>query len=492
LITAIAEVGETNLLTIEGALLCSFLQIETGYLRQGRMTCERCADVIEETLGNDHPLALEAEHILISASHQEGLLLNALDDAVSLCRRAESSTDLGYKHPAALRYRAQLGGLYIECGLYSSAESVLAIVQQDTRHPEILRIRSQLALAQYHLGKLDISEKTIFTALYGQLFLYLRFNEDKLWPKNDTCKSIRQFLKDSPLLHGVEQAFKAAHPESTTHPDILYSLLTCAKVLAREPRADLELAVRILRLVRDSGASKFGQVHSLPLLASLTMGEVLSKMAMKGSDDVTRQKLYNKAISSLDFVTQPKPVPSRSAISFVEEPDPHDITFVLDSDHPLLLSARQEHVLLSLLFSEPEATMEHVLDGKNELNAILTAQRNRPGPNHRQTIKTLITVLSIELSFSEPSSDVIGIYKEIVEPLASDHTEQERFLECLLLRERVAGIVRSRPDLFGDEYRSLLGDIERQISEGEVVGDSSIRGAVERVKERVDIMMRSI
>ncbi|CEI68316.1 hypothetical protein FVEN_g5514 [Fusarium venenatum] len=487
LMTTISEIGETDILTIEVALLCSFLHIETGHISEGRLICERYANVIEEILGNEHPLALEAEHILITASHQEGNFFNALDDSISLCRRSGSNVNLGHKHPSTLKYKTQLGTLYIECGLYSSAEDLLKTAVEDSHHPETLKGCTQLALAQYHLGKLDMAEKTIFKALYGYFLHYLRFDKDKLWLESDSSKSIRQFLNDSPLLHGVQQAFKAAKPDCARHPDILYSLLTCAKIVSREPRTDLGLALRILRLVRDAAMNMFGQFHTLALQASLTMGGILSKSAMRDVDDVGGQEHCSEAISSFDFILQPSTVPLHSTTCFVEESD-----LFLDSDHPILLGARQERVLLNILFSPPEAGIEHVLDGKDELNAILTAQRNRLGPYHRQTVKTQTTILSLEVSFSTPSPDVKDIFKDIVGPLASGDAEQERFLECLLLRERVAGIVRDRQELLGDDFKDLLGHIRSQIKKGEDMEDLSIRGAVKRVRQRTNSMMRDL
>uniref|UniRef100_A0A0D2Y319 MalT-like TPR region domain-containing protein n=1 Tax=Fusarium oxysporum (strain Fo5176) TaxID=660025 RepID=A0A0D2Y319_FUSOF len=251
---AIVKIGETNLLTIEVALLSSFLQVETGQVGRGRISCERCVEVIEEAFGNEHPLALEAEYILISAAQQEGMFILALDDSASLCRRAEASVDLGHNHPSALKYKTQLGTLHIECGNYLTAKTVLTEVKENglslwgADHPEALRVRSQLALAQYHLGELESAESDIFSALYCQLQTYLRYQSDKLWPKHDSNCGIRSFLREAPLLQGIADAFAASDSGAAPHPDILYTLFTCGKILTRQPLSDLDLALRILGL----------------------------------------------------------------------------------------------------------------------------------------------------------------------------------------------------------------------------------------------------
>ncbi|KAJ4012011.1 hypothetical protein NW752_004406 [Fusarium irregulare] len=496
LVSSIIRIGETNPLTIETALLCSFLQIETGCAAEGRITCERCADVIEETLGNEHPFALEAEHILISASYREGAFLSALDDSISLHRRAESSAELGHKHPSTLKYKYQLGELYIENGFYSTAEGILAAVRDDveqlwgSQHPEVLRARSQLALAQYHLGKVEIAEKAIFSTLRDQIQLYIPLDKDKIWLKNDDNTSVRRFINSNPpLLRRIGEAFKAKHLESAPHPDILQSLLTCGKILSRHPNADLDLALDIFHLVRDAGVAKLGQLHSLPLLASLKMGEISSSMAMGEMDGIRRQELYGQAMSSFDFIMRPDTVvldPPK-----IEESTSGTTAIRLDTDHPIFLGTRQESSLASLLFSKSEPGKEYVLKCKDELDAILARQKSRPGQGHRQTVKTLLTLLTIALSFSEPLLEAAEIYEEILEPLANIEVERERYLECLLMRERVAEIIECRADVFGDKYQDLLSEIGRQVMEGEEMEDPSVRQAVRRVKERTSARRRS-
>ncbi|KAL7767320.1 hypothetical protein ACKLNR_001621 [Fusarium oxysporum f. sp. zingiberi] len=411
---AIVKIGETNLLTIEVALLSSFLQVETGQVGRGRISCERCVEVIEEAFGNEHPLALEAEYILISAAQQEGMFILALDDSASLCRRAEASVDLGHNHPSALKYKTQLGALHIECGNYLTAKTVLTEVKENglslwgADHPEALRVRSQLALAQYHLGELESAESDIFSALYCQLETYLRYQSDKLWPKTDSNCGIRSFLRETPLLQGIADAFAASGSGAAPHPDILYTLFTCGKILTRQPLSDIDLALRILGLVRDAGKKSLGRFHSLPLMACLSIGEVHSTTGMMKPDEIERQDLYRKAISCFTTVIGHEAALSGStetAGKEKEKEDQPDQSVPLDSDHPIILHARQELLLTKLLASEFEKDTIRSLDYSDELKVILAAQQSRPGRSHRQTVKTLITALTLELCLERPSTE---------------------------------------------------------------------------------------
>ncbi|KAH7244423.1 uncharacterized protein BKA55DRAFT_573884 [Fusarium redolens] len=495
---AIVKIGETNLLTIEVALLSSFIQVETGQVCQGRISCERCADVIEEAFGNEHPLALEADYILISASQQEGMLTLALDDSASLCRRAESSVDLGHNHPSALKYKSQLGVLHIECGNYLTAKDILTKVEKDgvnlwgSEHPEVLRVRSQLALAQYHLGELESAETNIFAALYRQLQTYLRFQNDKLWPMNDSNYGIRSFLRKTPLLQGIGDAFAASGSGTATHPDILYTLFTCGKILTRQPHSDLDLALRILGLVRDAGKKNLGRFHPLPLLTCLSIGEIHSTRGMMKADDIERRDLYRKAISCFNTVIDHGTASSGSTkTAGKEKADQPDLSVPLDSDHPIILHARQESILTKLLASEFEDGTTDTLDYSDKLDVIVAAQQSRPGRSHRQTVKTLITILTLELCLEKPSIEtVIEIKDEILWIIQKTDAEHERLLECLLLRERLAGILTSRQELLGKDYNHLLGCIKEQIREGEVMEDVSLKEAVGRAKERMSPMLR--
>ncbi|KAF5241795.1 hypothetical protein FANTH_9011 [Fusarium anthophilum] len=440
---AIVKIGETSLLTIEAALLSSFLQVETGQVRLGRISCERCAEVIEEAFGNEHPLALEAEFILISAAQREGYLTLALDDSASLCKRAESTTDLGAHHPSTLKYKSQLGALHIECGNYSTAKAILTDVEEigvrlwGDEHPDVLRVRSQLSLANYHLGALQTAETESFAVLYCQLRKYLRCQRDKLWQKYDSNDGVRSFLRKTPLLQGIEDAFAASRSEVAAHPDILYTLFTCGKILTRQPLSDLNLAHKILGLVRDAGKKSLGRFHPLPLLACLFIGEIHSTMGMANADDKERRELYRKAILSFTNVIGGE-APSSGCTNTVGEdyPDQPYLSVPLDSEHPIILHARQEYAFAKLLASEFENDTTQKVDYSGELNVILAAQQSRPGRSHRQTIKTLMTILTLELCLESPSVETVnGTISEIIWIIEKTDAEHQRFLECLLLRE---------------------------------------------------------
>ncbi|KAF5235241.1 hypothetical protein FAUST_7206 [Fusarium austroamericanum] len=575
LINAITGIGQKHILTVETALLLSSLQIETGQFSQGRLACERCADVIEDTFGNEHPLALEAEHILISASHQKGMLLAALDDSLSLCHRAQSSVNLGQNHPSILRYMSQLGEIRIECGQYSSAETLLQEVYAiaiakglwEAPHPEISRVQSQLALAQFYAGKLAIAEKSICEALWHQYNTYISRTEAYLSSK-----------KGRMILTGLlADLFPQQDLEPHTHTEVLRSLLTAARILSSHPRQIIQ-ALETLKLARDAGRAKLGGFHPLPLMASLMMGEIYSTAAMTSSEETTREEYYGKAMSSFNFVMEQKDLPLPTVNDLIKEadsqdsrdppgshedsnsssifrddpphpkgdskapacgfystetqsvPEPkgedgqydqgsrHTRMRIFLTEHPIVLSTRQERILICILSSQFGTKVGNVLDFKDELDDILAAQKIQPGQSHRQTVKTLTTLLALELSFPEPTEDLSKVYAELLLPLgrkeirkqevlpfsvdktksasvtslSQSHVEHERFLECLLLRERVAGILNRRPDILRDEYLELLRDIKRQLTGGETFGDPSMQVALEGVKNRTETMLREI
>ncbi|CVL02046.1 uncharacterized protein FMAN_08167 [Fusarium mangiferae] len=494
---AIVKIGETNLLTIEVALLSSFLQVETGQVHHGRISCERCAEVIEKAFGNEHPLALEAEFILISAAQREGFLTLALDDSASLCRRAESTANLGHGHPSTLKYRSQLGALHIECGNYSTAEAILTAVQEygvrlwGERHPEVLRVRSQLSLAKYHLGALEAAETETFAVLYCQLQKFLRFQRDDLW-QEDAHYGVRSFLRKS-LLKDIGGVFATSGSGVAAHPDILYTLFLCGKIFTRQPHSELDLALSVLGLVRDAGKKSLGRFHPLPLMACLSIGEIHSTTAMVKADDKERQELYRKAIWCFNTVAGDE-APSSGCTNLLgeEDADQLDLSVPLDSEHPIILHARQESILAKLLASEFENDTTQDVDYSSELNVILAAQQSRPGRSHRQTVKTLMSILTIELCLEKPSIETVtGIIFEIMWILEKTDAERERFLECLLLRERLAGVLATRQDLFRKDYGHLIVFIERQIKEAEGVEDESMRKSVGRVKDRISLMSNS-
>ncbi|KAH7216449.1 hypothetical protein BKA60DRAFT_636928 [Fusarium oxysporum] len=406
-----------------------------------------------------------------------------------------------WPHPSALKYKTQLGTLHIECGNYLTAKTVLTEVKENglslwgADHPEALRVRSQLALAQYHLGELESAESDIFSALYCQLQTYLRYQSDKLWPKNDSNCGIRSFLRETPLLQGIADAFAASGSGAAPHPDILYTLFTCGKILTRQPLSDIDLALRILGLVRDAGKKSLGRFHSLPLMACLSIGEVHSTTGMMKPDEIERRDLYRKAISCFTTVIGHEAALSGStetAGKEKEKEDQPDQSVPLDSDHPIILHARQELLLTKLLASEFEKDTIWSLDYSDELKVILAAQQSRPGRSHRQTVKTLITALTLELCLERPSTETVTEIKdEILWIIEQTDAEHQRFLECLLLRERLAGVLATRQDLFRKDYGHIMGFIKKQIKEAEAIEDGPLTKAVGRVKDRISLMMRS-
>ncbi|RMJ10255.1 hypothetical protein CDV36_010098 [Fusarium kuroshium] len=502
---AILKIGETDVLTLEATLLNCHLQILTGQVRLGRQSCERCADVILETLGPEHNLALEAEYLLIAAAQAEGLLTLALDDSKDLCGRAESRVDLGPKHPSTLKYRSQLGDLHLQHGNYLDAESILTSVWTDSEgvwspvHPSRLRIQSQLALARYHLGKLEMAEVDICTALRGQLQTYLRMEARDLWQTGD-C--IGEFLEKRRFLQDVSAIYSAPRSDRDDdrmpHPDILLSFLTWGKVLLRKEDLNLKLVHDIFWLVRASARKQLGPSHELSLAASFAMGEVFSTKGRMASDDAKQQKYYLKAASCYNFVVCPE--------SSTDNPDyllntldrgqegtegSRIITRQPENHHPIALHARQESLVVTILgCGEVKDDIKYVQSCKKELEFILAAQENLLGWNHPYRLKTLFSILALQVGSDESKEDVLKTQEELMGCLKGKDVREQRFLECLLMEEKMAGVLCGRRDL-SKRCRVIADDIEAAVLDSEAI-DPSLRNAAESIYYRTDTMLRRL
>ncbi|RSM00827.1 hypothetical protein CEP52_008895 [Fusarium oligoseptatum] len=418
---AILKIGETDVLTLEATILNCHLQILVGQFHLGRQSCERCLDVIVDALGPEHNLALEAEYLLIAAAQAEGLLTLALDDSLALCHRVKSKTDFGVKHPSALRYRIQLGDLQLQHGNYLEAESTLESVLVDSaetwspkNHPNALRIHSQLALAQYHLGKLDMAERNISTALGGQLQTYLRIEKGGLWQR-DECAG--KFLEKTPtLLHTVKGFFLppatgSKFGDAMPHPDVLVSLLTLGSSIDGPD------------IFPDTWEGGHGVAESSPI--------------MQQSENY----------------------------------------------HPTVLHARQEFLVVSILACGGVVDdIKYVQSCKKELEFILAAQQSRLGWNHPHRLGTLFSLLALQVGLDEPKDKVLKTLEELMGRLTRDDIRRQRFLESLLMEEKVAGVLHSRPDL-RKRCRAIAEDIMDVVSDHKAI-DPSLGGALEMVKDR--------
>lgn len=502
---AITKIGETDVLTLEATLLSCQLQILTGQVSRGRQSCERCADVIVDALGPEHNLALEAEYLLITADQAEGLLTLALDDSLALCHRAESRTDFGPKHPATLRYRSQLGGLHLQRGNYLEAESILesawshsADEQSLKLHPNTLRVQSQLALARYHLGKLDMAEKDIWTALRGQLETYLRRKDRSPWLEHDYND---EFFKKMPSvlddIRGIYLAPRSKLDDQMPHPDILISLLTLGKVLSRKQDPDLDLVLEIFWLVLVSAKEQLGSSHELSLAASFAMGEVFSGRGRMESDDTQEQrKYYLKAASYYNFVVCPGPsIDSPDHLlgtwgGGLKAAEDSPIMQRLERHHPIVLDARREFLVVSILGCDDMNDIKYVLECKKELEFILTAQQSRLGWNHPHRLKTLFSLLALQVGLDEPREEVFKTQEKLIVSLRREDVRGQRYLECLLMEENVAEVLYDRPDLRG-RCQEVAEDIGIAVGEWKPT-DRSLRDAAKKIKDRTGVMLRSL
>ncbi|RTE75705.1 hypothetical protein BHE90_009825 [Fusarium euwallaceae] len=501
---AITKMGETDVLTLEVTLLSCHLQILTGQVRRGRQSCERCADVIADTLGPEHNLALEAEYLLIAADQAEGLLTLALDDSLDLCHRAESRADFGPKHPTTLKYRSQLGGLHLERGNYLEAESILESAWTDSTdelslktHPNTLKIQSQLALARYHLGKLDMAERDIWTALRGQLRTYLRISDSNLWPEHDYDD---EFFEKKPfVLDDIEDIYSpwSKLDDPMPHPDILTSLLTLGKILSRKQKSNLDLVLKIFWLVHVSAKEQLGPSHELSLAASLALGEVFAGRARMESDDTQQQKYYLKAASYYNFVVCPESsihgpdsLPDTWKEGYeVAEDSP--IMQELEGYRPMVLHARQEYLVVSLLvFDHVGDDINYVQGCKKELEFIHTAQQSLLGWSHPHRLKTLLSLLALQVGLDEPAEEVLKTQQELMGRLRRDDVRGQRELECLLMEENVVGVLCSRFDL-QEGGRVIAKDIRVPVADRNAL-DPSLRDAVERIKDRTEAMLHGV
>ncbi|KAJ3467874.1 hypothetical protein MRS44_005438 [Fusarium solani] len=503
---AILKVGEADVLTLEATLLSCQLQILTGQVRRGRQSCERCADVIVDALGPEHNLALEAEYLLITADQAEGLLTLALDDSLALCHRAESRTDFGPKHPTTLRYRSQLGGLHLQRGNYLEAESILESAWSHSAdelslevHPNTLRIQSQLALARYHLGKLDMAERDVWTALRGQLNTYLRMKDGNLGLEQDCDNELSKkmpFVLDD--IGGIYSAPRSTFDDQMPHPDILISLLTLGKVLSRKQEPNLDLVLKIFWLVLVSAKKQLGPSHELSLAASLAMGEVFSGRGRMESDDTQQQrKYYLKAASYYNFVVCPG--------SSIDGPDHLPDTWEgghevakgspilqqLEKHHPIVLHARREFLVVSILGCDDVMNdIKYVQRCKKELEFILTAQQSRLGWNHPLRLKTLFSLLALQVGLNEPRDEVLKTQEELMGRLRREDVQRQRYLECLLMEENVAEVLYGRPDL-RERCQVVAEGIGIAVGEWRPI-DRSLRDAAKRIKDRTEAMLRSL
>lgn len=276
--------GETNPLTLEAALYTCRLQLAKSQVIQASRLASGIMGIVSKQFGPKSLLIMESAWVLVSVYQAEGRLEHALSASLELCGAIDSGGELRADHLLSLRCKMQLGRLQIMCGNFRDAEKTLRIAHQASNsawksiHPTTLGLLSELALAQYHLGKMQLAKTNISSVLRKQIQTYLGIFGHQLWQDDDgSTAALNEWLL-SRITKVFGNSNNSCSPKPMIHPDVLSSLLIFGKIEANTKDSEFALVCRVFHLVWDVGVDKLGMSNELVLDAAIALGNLLSLM----------------------------------------------------------------------------------------------------------------------------------------------------------------------------------------------------------------------
>lgn len=386
--------------------------------------CVATYQAMRKYLGEHHPLSREVLGTLADIFAAKSRPYEALDTVHHLW--SNPGKGLTPEHPQVMGYWFRVGETNLSLGNYANAARKLQSLcraakrnqekqphQHLGQHPDMLRYKAKLAMANCCLGKADEAERTAEECLREQL--------DIFGPKprymglaGGACIGLGKLLQA--LVREQRSNFDNRAPP---HPDVLETLVICAAILEkRDPGS--ELRDNVLDLVCKMRVARHGERHHLTLSTRL---EVAFNRLENGVDDAEEA--------------------DKLALLFEEVAQ--DCENVLGTNHVLTFRAR-----LGRLFTTANISAGPSLF-RTEALENMARQADLMGKCHPMVMDSRWRLFVFEaLVFGDDDAHDVGA--QLLASLRLPEIRRERLMESLHLEEKVARI-----------YGTQLCDYERSL-----------------------------
>ncbi|KAF6828323.1 hypothetical protein CPLU01_08598 [Colletotrichum plurivorum] len=429
---AIQLLGETNPLTLQAALYTCRLQLVKSQVTKASALANGVIGIVSKQFGPKSLLMMEAAYVIVSVHQAEGRLVHALDASLQLCAAIDSGRELEPAHLISLRCRLQLGKLQILCGRFRDAENTLEVafkISESTwqsTHPTTLRLQSELALSQYHLGKIYLASQNISSALRKQLQACSNILRDQLWQEDD---GPTESLKHG-MLSKIRKAFHSMNggaQSRTLHPDILDTLLIFGKIEATSKYSDQVLVAKVFHLVWEMGRRMLGISNELKNCLVETYGYyfdfVIDQGVVFDLNSANYKSNANRDKLDDDETCETKRGKLRPGLG--DEAKSAALPF-LGMHHPTILRARQEMIAAEML------------------------EQGGPG--------SLMTLMMLQFASKDSFEDIVDTGEELLHRLGKEEVRGQRLFSCLKFEECLAHLLITRVEEFDQEKHATEED----------------------------------
>ncbi|KAI1186928.1 hypothetical protein F5B17DRAFT_453832 [Nemania serpens] len=451
--------GGRHFKTFECASYHSMLLAFNSRILEADTACNLTFADARSELGSQHPQTLETLGHLVKIFQFQARLTEAGDTARSLAKTTQSS--LTEEHPQTHLSRHLVAETLLAVGDYVSAEFELeGIITTATRmygeyHPDILSYHSWLALARYHTGKLQGTEKLAISVLQKQQEIYMIARPDKITPEETYDRAGHRWHVESlsefrVVLNDVLDSINN-NSDERIHQRLLETLHTIA-LIAWNSEDLVNLDLQICQTIWEQ--NKFHL--EMDSTFTLDSGYDLALAYQQEAERLDSDSSFEQAAKHLRLVYRKR-------------------ILIFGPKHPDTVLARRELIIINCALGQWEPSLdiweiedtddsEEVVDHDKgagplddvkwghveaESRNIVYMNEGLVGNHHPETLRSLLWLLIVQV-LRQDENGADETLRKGLQRLRHASVRRERFIESLSLERRFAFTVLN----LGDEYEA--------------------------------------
>ena len=449
-----AQLGRKHIKSLHAASLNAIILAYSSRYLEAEKICKETLQIMSQELGREHPLLMETMGCLVYILRAQSRLAEARDTARSLCKLTKNALTTG--HPQILRARSLLTAVLFSIGEYRSAEvqiqETVKISEENygVLSPDGLRYSAELARVMIFNGKVDEAGSLALDVIQKQRELY----------SPSYGKHAQKQISDSPMatnkrgkiIRGILKEFDENKRTFKFHPSMVFTLQVLATAEMHMPEPDVGLAQDSLNAVVKRREKKLGKQHALTLASKFELATVLRENDQDGHNlEVAKDLLLEvwRGRGQLFGESHVKTLSAKRELIITQ-----CVCGDWQSGGPKINPADSKSESISTMeaqFDKRLAKLMVVANPPRELNfaqwadvadvsqSIVQGQEPQLGPNHPETLKSLMWLFTVLLLLSNKrKGEADATCSNILARLRQDCVRKERIIESLKMEEKIA------------------------------------------------------
>ncbi|KAI1175791.1 hypothetical protein F4777DRAFT_548608 [Nemania sp. FL0916] len=429
--------GAKHFKTLAAATLKAWCLAYNGKYVEAETLCLTTYKATTQSLGRLHPQALEAMGCLVYIFQCQGRFAEAIGTGVSLrdllTLTSQQNTDHGIIYPQSVHSKFSLAKAFIANGEYATARQMMDEVVHEaeqimeTKHPDIVRYKTEQARALLYLGHTEKAEGLALSVAAEQLKLYARV-QDTDSDVTDSCTALQNGPREESLSRIDSMLNKMLEDSTTTlHPYLVSNFQLLANI-----------EVHKYRLSGRKGGS-----------ANLAAARSILLTLQNYSSDTASRDIVSTASIDLDLATLYKEQPtdvgdlSKAVELFTQAYEAKKSC--MENNIDTLCVLRELTIAQCLPYlSNPEAGDNLISQSVKAVStSILKTLESRLGPAHPETLTSQLWYLTVDhLNPDNDRGSIERIMADLIGNLSEPRLAKERFIESMVMRRQLATFLK--------------------------------------------------